>query len=200
VSHPLVAGTAASDVDARLVEVSRHGGVRIITVRRKRWERARTAVEAALGMPVIDVSTAFVIAVRQVARQLNIPDFGRVLQADAAEPGSNDQLNLQRVVAQACDLLEAEWTKRPVLPLDGLTPLGRYPAGQALLDRLASRARYGPGTDGLSGPDSLVLICPASDETKAPRIGDYVIRVNTPEEWVIARSPWPPAEALRSVG
>jgi len=198
VSPPLVEGTAASDVDARLVEASRHGGVRIVTVRRKRWERARTAVEAALGMPVIDVSAAFVAAVRQVARQLNIPDFNRVLQADAAEPGSNDQLNLQRVVAQACDLLEAEWTKRPVLPLDGLTPLGRYPAGQALLDRLASRARYGPGTDGLSGPDALVLICPTGDETKAPRIGDYVIRVNTPEEWVIARSPWPPAEALRS--
>ncbi|MFJ8967054.1 BREX system serine/threonine kinase PglW [Lentzea sp. NPDC102401] len=198
ISPPLVEGTAASDVDARLVEAARHGGVRIITVRRKRWERARTAVEIALGMPVIDVSVAFVAAVRQVARQLNIPSFDRVLLADAAEPGSNDQLNLHRVVAQACELLETEWSRHPVLPLDALTPLGRYPAGQALLERLASRARYGPGTEGLSGPDALVLISPAGDETKVPRIGDHVIRVNTPEEWVIARSPWPSGMQPRS--
>lgn len=192
---PLVRGTAASDVDTRLVEAARHGGVRIVTIRRRRWERARGAVENALGEPMIDVSAAFVAAVRAVAGRLNIPDFGRVLSADAASPGSNDQLNLQRVVSQACKLLEAEWSQREVLALDTLTPLGRYPAGTALLERLASRARYGSGTDGLAGPDALVLLCPAGDETQAPRIGDHVIRVNTPEEWVIARSPWPHSEA-----
>ncbi|MEU7481298.1 BREX system serine/threonine kinase PglW [Lentzea sp. NPDC042327] len=197
-SAPLVTGTAASDVDARLVEAARHGGVRIITVRRKRWEHARDAIEAALGLPMIDVSAAFVKAVRQVAQQLRIPSFHRVLLADSAQPGSNDQLNLQRVVVKACELLEADWTQHAVLPLDSLTPLGRYPAGQALLERLATRARYGAGTDGLAGPDALVLLNPTGDETTAPRISDYVIRVNTPEEWVIARSPWPPAVHSRS--
>lgn len=112
--------------------------------------------------------------------------------------GSSDQLNLQRVVTQACELLEVEWTRHAVLPLDSLTPLGRYPAGQALLERLATRARYGSGTDGLAAPDALILLCPAGDETQAPRIGDYVIRVNTPEEWVIARAPWPPGAQPRS--
>ncbi|MBP2334578.1 hypothetical protein JOF41_000756 [Saccharothrix coeruleofusca] len=45
--------------------------------------------------------------------------------------------------------------------------------------------------------DALVLLCPVGDETQAPRIGGYVVRVNTPEEWIIARSPWPPADILR---
>ncbi|GDY33308.1 BREX system serine/threonine kinase PglW [Gandjariella thermophila] len=189
---PAVEGTAASDVDARLVEAARHGGFRVITLRRKRWPRARLAVEAVLGEPVVDVSAAFVGALRAVARQRQIPDFDRVLHADAAEPGSRDQLNLQRVVSEACALLEQEWSGRPVLVLDMLTPLGRYPAGAALLERLADRARYG-GSD--TGPDTLVLLCPTGDEAQRPRIGNYVIDIRTPEEWVIARSSWPPAQA-----
>jgi serine/threonine protein kinase len=198
-SHPLVSGTAASDVDARLVEAAQRGGVRIVTVRRKRWAQARTAVEAALGLPVVDVTAAFVTALREVAKEYRIPDFDRVLRADAAASGSQDQLNLHRVVEQACAVLERNWARQPVLALDSLTPLGRYPAGQALLDRLTHRARYGAVSGGLAGPDALVLLCPAGDETTVPRINDYFIRVNTPEEWIIARSPWPPAGILQSL-
>ncbi|MBY8850776.1 hypothetical protein K7G98_21220, partial [Saccharothrix sp. MB29] len=197
--HPIVSGTAASDVDARLVDAAQRGGVRIITVRRKRWAQARAAVEAALGVPVVDVTAAFVAALRDVAREHRIPDFDRVLRADAADSGSREQLNLHRVVELACGALEREWTRQPVLALDALTPLGRYPAGQALLDRLAKRARYGAEDGGLAGPDALVLLCPMGDETTVPRINDYVIRVNTPEEWIIARSPWPPAGILHSL-
>jgi hypothetical protein len=76
-----------------------------------------------------------------------------------------------------------------------LTPFGRYPAATVLLERLTARARYGPGTEGLTGPDALVLLSPAGDETQPPRIGEYTIRINTPEEWVIARSTWLPERA-----
>ncbi|MEV0675726.1 BREX system serine/threonine kinase PglW [Actinosynnema sp. NPDC050436] len=196
VSRPLVEGTAAGDVDARLADVARRGGIRVVTVRLKRWARARAAVELALGLPVVDATTAFVAALREVARELRIPDFDRVLRADAAEAGSNDQLNLHRVVEQACQRLEADWTGRHVLALDGLTPLGRYPAAQALLEKLCDRARYGRTAGGPAGPDTVVLLCPAEDETKAPHINGYVIRVNSPEEWIIARSPWPPTGIL----
>jgi hypothetical protein len=39
--------------------------------------------------------------------------------------------------------------------LDGLTPLGRYPAGTALMDRLIENARYG---NSAAGPDTLILL------------------------------------------
>lgn len=47
-------------------------------------------------MPVVDVTAAFVAALRDVAREHRIPDFDRVLRADAADSGSKDQLNLHR--------------------------------------------------------------------------------------------------------
>ncbi|MDQ2588673.1 hypothetical protein CKY47_32895 [Saccharothrix yanglingensis] len=103
------------------------------------------------------------------------------------------------MVEQACGALEREWTRQPVLALDGLTPLGRYPAGQALPDRLVHRVRYGAVDGGPIGPDALVLLCPMGDETTVPRINDYIVRVNTLEERIIARSPWPAAGILHSL-
>ena len=71
--------------------------------------------------------------------------------------------------------------------LDGLTPLGRYPGGMALLTRLAGRARMA-GRDG--GPKALVLLCPAEDERQPPRIGPHAVGLVTPEEWLIATGAW----------
>ncbi|MDQ3988272.1 MAG: hypothetical protein M3291_03555, partial [Actinomycetota bacterium] len=68
-----------------------------------------------------------------------------------------------------------------MLALQGLTPLGRYAGGPALLDRLADRARRA-GRDG--GPSALVLLCPAEDERQPPRIGGHAVGLVTPEEWV----------------
>ena len=80
-----------------------------------------------------------------------------------------------------------------VLALEGLTPLGRYAGGPALLERLADRARQA-GRGG--GPSALVLLCPAEDERQPPRIGAHVVGLVTPEEWVVTTSAWLTGEAI----
>ncbi|MGH3910031.1 MAG: BREX system serine/threonine kinase PglW, partial [Pseudonocardiaceae bacterium] len=134
-------GSAAADVAARLTRVVTHGGVRVVTARRPGWARCRSRLAAILGVPARDVSSEFVGALRAVATERKIPDFSVVLRADAADADSRARTNLQRVVAAAFERLEQQWSESGVLLLDGLTPLGRYPGGTALLERLAHRAR-----------------------------------------------------------
>lgn len=167
--------------------------MRVITVRRSRWAQGRARLAAALDVPVRDAGTEFVTALRAVATERKIPDFGVVLHADAAEPGSRDHINLQRVVAAAFERLEQDWSRPGMLALQGLTPLGRYTGGPALLDRLADRARQA-GRDG--GPSALVLLCPAEDERQPPRIGPHAVGLVTPEEWVVGTSAWLSGEAV----
>jgi hypothetical protein len=61
-------------------------------------------------------------------------------------------------VEQACSAVERNCTRQPVPALDSLTLLGRYPAGQALLDRLAQRAHDGAVSGGSAGPNALVVL------------------------------------------
>ncbi|MGH3802327.1 MAG: hypothetical protein ACRDTD_19760, partial [Pseudonocardiaceae bacterium] len=181
------AGSAAADVASRLAQVAAHGGVRVVTVRRSGWQRCRTRLAAVLDVPVRDVSAEFVAAMRAVATARKIPDFDVVLRADTADAGSRARTNLQRVVAAAFDKLEQQWSQSGVLLLDGLTPLGRYPGGAALLERLADRARRAE-RDG--GPSALILLCPAEDERQPPRVGAHAVGLVTPEEWVVATRAW----------
>lgn len=179
-------GSAAADIAARLGRVVSHGGVRVVTVRRAGWARCRARLAEILDVPVpVRVASAeFVAALRAVATERRIPDFSVVLRADAAEPGSRDRTNLQRVVTAAFEKLEAQWSAQGVLLLDGLTSLARYQGGSALLERLAHRSRRA-GREG--GPSALVLLCPAEDETKWP---GHLLGRETSEEHVIATGPW----------
>lgn len=181
------AGSAAADVATRLAHVAAHGGVRVVTVRRSGWSRCRSRLAAVLDVPVRDASAEFVAALREVATERKIPDFSVVLRADAAGAGSKAHTNLQRVVAAAFEKLEQQWSTAGVLLLDGLTPLGRYPGGPALLERLADRARRA-GREGK--PSALVLLCPAEDERQQPRVGAHAVGLVTPEEWVVATAAW----------
>lgn len=185
-------GTAAADVGSRLAHAAEHGGMRVITVRRSRWPQARARLATTLDVPLRDAGAEFVAALRAVAAERKIPDFDVVRRADAAEPGSRAHTNLQRVVAAAFERLERDWSEAGVLALAGLTPLGRYAGGPALLERLADRARLA-GREG--GPSALVLLCPAEDEREHPRIGDHVVGLVTTEEWVVATSAWLAADA-----
>lgn len=186
-SHPVVEGSATADAPARLVDAVRHGGVRFVTVRPRRAARARARVEDIVGMPVSDVSAMFVRTLRAQADAAAIRDFGVVLRADAADPGSRDQLNLARLLTRTFEALAEELSGPRTLVLDGLTPLGRYPAGIALLNRLIEHARYGGSVE---GPDTLILICPADNERLHPYIGSYTLPQGTPEEWVVGTSAW----------
>ena len=102
-------GTAAADVESRLARVTRNGGMRVVTVRRSRWAQARRRLADALDVPLRDAGAEFVAALRAVATERKIPDFDVVLRADAAEPGTREHTNLQRVVASAFEKLEQEW-------------------------------------------------------------------------------------------
>jgi len=186
-------GTAAADVSSRLARVAEHGGMRVITMRRSRWAQGRARLADALDVPVRDAGSEFVAALRAVATERKIPDFAVVLRADAAEPGSRDHTNLQRVVAAVFERLEQDWSRPGVLALEGLTPLGRYAGGPPLLERLADRARRA-GRDG--GPSALVLLCPAEDERQPPRIGNHAVGLVTPEEWIVGTSAWLSGEAV----
>jgi serine/threonine protein kinase len=181
-----VEGKVMADVPARLTEAVRHGGVRFVTVRPKRAARARQEIHEIVAEPV-DVSAMFVRILRAQATAAKIPDFGVVLRADAADPDSRDQLNLARLLARTFDAMAAELAGNRVLVLDGLTPLGRYPAGAKLLNRLIDNARYGGSPD---GPDTLILICPAGDERQHPHVGPLTLPKGTPEEWVMATPSW----------
>ncbi|TDV52018.1 BREX system serine/threonine kinase PglW [Actinophytocola oryzae] len=185
--QPLVEGSATADAPARLSDAVRHGGVRFVTFRPRRAGKARARVEDIVGVPVFDVSAMFVRILRAQASSAAITDFGVVLRADAAEPGSRDQLNLSRLLTRTFDALAEELAGPRVLALDGLTPLGRYPAGAVLLNRLIEHARYGGSDD---GPDTLVLLCPAENERQHPHIGPFTLPQGTPEEWVVGTSAW----------
>ena len=183
------AGSAAADVAARLAQVVAHGGVRVVTVRRAGWASCRNRLAAVLDVPVRDASAEFVAALRAVATERKIPDFSVVLRADTPDANSKARTNLQRVVAAAFERLEQQWSEAGSLLLDGLTPLGRYPGGTALLERLAHRARWA-GRDG--GPSALVLLCPVEDETQWPQIG---LGQETSEEHVVVTRAWLNEEA-----
>jgi len=186
--HPIVEGSATADAPARLSDAVRHGGVRYVTVRPKRAGEARERIGDIVGEPMLDISAMFVRTLRAQAKAAAIPDFRVVLRADAAHPGSRDQLNLARLLTRTFDTLAEELAGRRVLALDGLTPLGRYPSGTALLNRLIENARYGGSTD---GPDTLILLCPAEDERRQhPHVGPLTLPRNTAEEWVVGTSAW----------
>lgn len=173
--------------DARLQYVLRHGGARMVTFRRSRWEACRDHVVTVLGVDAVDASAAFVAALREVARERRITDFSVVLRADAPDAEQRARTNLDRVVADAWVRLAEVWNATDVLVLDALTPLGRYAGGMALLDRLLDSARRA-GRDG--GPRTVVLLCPGQDEQQAPRIGSEAVGLTTAEEWIVAPSAW----------
>ncbi|RSM79382.1 BREX system serine/threonine kinase PglW [Kibdelosporangium aridum] len=185
--HPVVEGSASADAPARLVDAMRHGGVRFVTVRPRRASKARARIEEIVGVPVLDVSAKFVRILRAQAKAAAISNFEVVLRADAADPGSRDQLNLSRLLDRTFDALAEELAGQRVLVLDGLTPLGRYPAGTAMLNRLIEHARYGGSAD---GPDTLILLCPAENERQHPRVGAFTLPQGTPEEWIVGTSAW----------
>lgn len=187
-----VAAAADGGPDARLRHVRTHGGARLVTVRRAGWAGCRDRVSGLLGVAPVDVSAEFVGALREVAAEHRITDFGVVLRADAPDADARARTNLGRVAATAWERLERRWTQQPVLLLDGLTALGRYEGGPAVLDRLLAAARTA-GRDG--GPRTLVLLCPAQDEREPPRIGPRVIGLTTGEEWVAAPVGWATAAA-----
>lgn len=138
-------------------------------------------------MAPVDASAGFVGALREVARERRIADFGVVLRADAPDADSRARTNLARVVDEAWQKLEAQWAGTEVLVLDGLTPFGRYAGGMAVLDRVLGAARRAGRP---RGPRTAVLLCAAQDEQLAPRIGTEAIGLVTAEEWVVAPSSW----------
>jgi hypothetical protein len=87
----------------------RHGGVRFVTVRPKRTGQVRERIGKIVGAPMLDVFAMFVRTLRVQAKAAAIPDFGVVLRADAADPGSCDQLNLARLLAMTFDVLANSW-------------------------------------------------------------------------------------------
>lgn len=173
--------------DARLRYALGHGGVRVVTFRRSRWAATRAHVCELAGVDAVDVSAAFVGALRAVARDKHITDFGVVLRADGPDADLRARTNLQRVVDDAWARLEPEWRDTEVLVLDVLTPFGRYDGGAALLNSLLGAARRA-GRAG--GPRVVVLLCAALDEREAPRIGAEAVGLETFEEWIVAPSSW----------
>ncbi|GEL17300.1 BREX system serine/threonine kinase PglW [Pseudonocardia asaccharolytica] len=182
-----------SGPEARLRYVLEHGGVRMVTVRRSRWAACRRHVAGLVGAEVVDASAAFVSALREIARERRIADFGVVLRADAPDADPRARANLQRVVDEAWVRLRDGWDAADVLVLDALTPFGRYPGGVAVLDRLLDAARRA-GRDG--GPRTVVLLCPAQDEQQAPRIGAQAVGLTTAEEWIVAPARWTAAATV----
>jgi hypothetical protein len=184
---PPAVAPAGGGPEVRLAHVIEHGGVRMVTFRRSRWAQCRRRVAEVTGVEPVDVSAAFVMALREVAAQRRITDFGVVLRADAPDADARSRTNLQRVVDAAWELLEQQWSGQQILVLDGLTPLGRYDGGASLLNRLLAGARVA-GRGG--GSRTVVLLCPAEDSRHAPRIGSHAIGMTSAEEWIVAPSGW----------
>jgi hypothetical protein len=178
---------AGGSPEARVRYVLEYGGVRLLTFRRSRWAACRGRVAEVTGAEPVDVSAAFIGALRQVATQRRIADFGLVLRADAPDADARAAKNLERVAREAWELLEREWAERDVLVLDQLTPLARYAGGTALLNRLLDSARVAGRNE---GPRSIVLLCPAEDARQPPRIDSHAIGMQSAEEWIIAPAGW----------
>lgn len=94
------------------------------------------------GVRVVDITAALIAAMRERAATAHV-DWTLVLRADAADPGSGDRRNLERLVADATDRFWPDLLVDPSpLLLTECAPLARY--GQmarvaALLDTATTR-------------------------------------------------------------
>jgi hypothetical protein len=180
-------GGVVDGPDARLRYAMGHGGARMLTFRSKHWADCRAHLAELVGHDPIDASAAFVGALREVARELRITDFGVLLRADAPDADPRARSNFQRVVDRAWTRLAEQWTQAEVLVLDGLTPFGRYTGGMAVLDTLLENARQ---AGRYRGPRTVLLLCPSQDELEPPSIGEQAISRATAEEWIVGTSAW----------
>jgi hypothetical protein len=176
---------AALRAEQRLAGSSAERGFRALTVRLNGHAPARADLATRFGGRPLNVAARFVGALRALVDARAKPTWGKVLDADAAEPGSLDALKLAEFTRQAWQRLQPELLSEvdgaAPLMLHDAAPLARYRA-MDVLEAVADAARGGAGT--------VWLLCPAEDPAQLPRLDGTVVPIVTENEWIPLPDAW----------
>jgi serine/threonine protein kinase len=176
---------AALRAEQRLAGAGGEGGFRALTVRLNGHASARAELVGRFGARPFNVAARFVATLRELVSARPKPTWEKVLDADAAQPGSRDALKLAEYARAAWEavypeLLDAVAGDGPLL-LHDAAPLARYRA-MDLLEAAADAGRSGAG--------AVWLLCPADDPAQPPRLDDTVVPVVTENEWIVLPDSW----------
>ncbi|MDA8370763.1 MAG: BREX system serine/threonine kinase PglW [Nocardiopsaceae bacterium] len=151
---PMAAPAEHRAAERRLDQAAGRGGYLAVKTWLGDTERVVARLEARADIAAIDVSAEFVSILTRMLEEFDGPPWSMVVEADAPDGPAA----FANMAAEACTYLgeriRAAGADRSVL-LYNATPLGRYPAGRALLRTLAQEAR-----DSGAAPYGLWVLCP----------------------------------------
>jgi len=176
--------------EQQLVGAAAEDGFKALTVRLRRYTRARDELMRRFEAEPVDVAALFVAALHELVDARPRPTWGTILGADLAEPGSRDAIKLGEYVARAWELVRPKLLPAPAgtggggpVLLHDAAPLARY-QGMELLAEVIDRGRYG------RGGRAVWLLCPMDDPGHKPHLDRTVVPVGEnetivlPDSWV----------------
>ena len=177
------AAVAIAETRQRLQAATEHGGFLAITTWLPETARVRAELAGLAEVSAINVTGAFLAALRKLVRDRGKPRWETVLAADAADAPPAAQAGFGH-------LLDAVWaqlgqqirTAPGVVLLHDATPLARYAGGMQLLSSLAAAARQAD-----EPPYGLWLLCPMDDPRKPPLLDDQTVATLGENEQVVVR-------------
>lgn len=178
---------AAEEFERRLRRAADRGGFLVLLALPERAGHAAEAIADRFEVTHLSLDRLFLDALHAAAAAANV-DWRVVLAADAADPGSRDWRNLQRLVERALPKVEERLLATPgtvLLTEPGL--LGRYDRLD-LFERLRERLTRPEEGRALTG---LWVLVPSDEQSEAPRLHGRAIPVLgsgdrgwVPESWV----------------
>lgn len=174
-----------ADAINRLVTVAERGGFLVVKARLKQAATLPERLRAMPGLTItpVNVTKAFIAALREVRDQWGVPDWPIVLATDSPDAIPEDRVGLAEMTTEAFTLVEERVKAMDgVVLLHDATPLAqrsedgrpvpRYAGGPELLARLAETAR-----DAHERPHGLWLLAPMADPREPARLDGHAIPV-----------------------
>ncbi|MGH3275962.1 MAG: hypothetical protein ACRDNZ_16760, partial [Streptosporangiaceae bacterium] len=131
----------------------------------------------------VNVTAAFLAALRQIVKDRGKPRWESVLVADTANVTPAAQAGFGRLLDAVWERLEQQIRSLPgTVLLHDATPLARYAGGTQLLSRLAAGARQ---TD--EAPYGIWLLCPMDDPREPALLDDQTVATLGENEQLMVR-------------
>ncbi|MEV4296065.1 BREX system serine/threonine kinase PglW [Microbispora rosea] len=174
-----------TDAINRLVTIAERGGFLVVKARIKQAAALPELLSAMPELPVscVDVTKAFIAALREVRDEWGVPEWPIVLATDSHDAIPEDRVGLAEMTTEAFALVEERVkAMEGIVLLHDATPLAqrldgdhlvaRYAGGPELLARLADAAR-----SSYESPHGLWLLAPMADPREPAQLDGHAIPV-----------------------